>query len=176
MWQLFLLFLCALGTAYPQKLTITVNISEQKLYLINSDKLMKQYTISTSGRGIGDEPGSYKTPLGKHRIHKKIGAGAPLGTIFKTGINTKKRAPISTQSVPGIQQQDLITTRIFQLEGLEKQNHHSFSRGIWIHGTPYEGDIGTPCSHGCVRMRNKDICELYDLVSPGIIVDIIAHS
>ena len=158
---------------YATASSLRVNIAQQKMYFMQPGKPIKQYTISTSGYGIGGQCNSNRTPLGKHRIHKKIGAGAPLGTIFKTGINTKKRAPIFTKSVPLPEQQDLITTRIFQLEGLEERNKHSFARGIWVHGTPYEGDIGTPCSHGCVRMRNADICELYELVTPGMLVDIV---
>lgn len=174
MWQLFIALIWIMhSVANNQQPSLIVKINEQCLYLVRKGKVVKQYAISTSGTGIGDEPGSYKTPLGKHRIHKKIGAGTPVGTIFKTGINTKRQAQIFTQSVPLKDQEDLITTRIFQLEGLEEKNKHSFARGIWVHGTPYEGNIGKPCSHGCMRMRNHDICELYELIEPGTILDIV---
>lgn len=130
------------------------------------------FPISTSGYGIGKQCNN-NTPLGKHRIHKKIGAGAPIGTIFKSTINTKKIAKIHTSFIPQEKQIDLITTRIIQLDGLEERNRNSFQRGIWIHGTPYEGNIGTSCSHGCIRMKNKDICKLFDLIQEGMILEIV---
>lgn len=165
-----------LSSALYAQRSMHVNIAQQRLYLTDEGKIVKRYPISTSGYGIGRtsaEQNNNKTPLGRHRIRCKIGAGAPHGTVFKTAINTKKIAPIFKKPVPQEQQQDLITTRIFQLDGLEERNRHSSRRGIWVHGTPYEGNIGTACSHGCVRMRNKDMCELYELVEPGMILDIV---
>jgi lipoprotein-anchoring transpeptidase ErfK/SrfK len=163
-------------TTQGQRADIVVSIQEQTMSVMRHGKLMKRYPISTSGYGIGDKPDSYKTPLGKHRVVCKVGAGEPIGTIFKTAINTQKKAPIFIQQVPQEEQKDLITTRIIQLDGLEERNKHSYKRGIWIHGTPYEGNIGTPSSHGCVRMRNQDICELYEYIKPEMIVDIVLHS
>jgi lipoprotein-anchoring transpeptidase ErfK/SrfK len=157
----------------PLGYRIDVSIAQQQLCVKKNNKIIKTYPISTSGYGVGSKVNSNFTPLGKHTICAKIGAGAPIGTIFKAGIQTKRNATIHTNSVPNEKQEDFITTRVFQLQGEEAQNANSFSRGIWVHGTPYEGDIGRPCSHGCVRMKNKDIIELFELITlntPLIIV------
>lgn len=170
---LFLVNILVLCCAAFATKNIVVSIAQQSLTLLHNNQVLKTYTISTSGTGIGDVPDSNCTPLGKHRIHAKIGSQEPLGMIFKGGVATGRSAKIYTTHVPKSLQEDLITTRVMQLQGLEEQNKHSYSRGIWIHGTPYEGDIGTPCSHGCVRMRNKDIVELFELVDNNTIVNIV---
>lgn len=167
------LFLCGIACDNTYAMRIEVSIAKQKLYLKQDNKIVKTYPVSTSGYGIGSTVNSNFTPLGKHTVCAKLGAGAPMGTIFKGGIQTKRKATIHTKSVPTAEQEDFITTRVLQLKGEEKQNENSFARGIWVHGTPYEGDIGSPCSHGCVRMKNKDIVELFELVpvnTPLIIV------
>lgn len=153
---------------------IKVHISSQTLQLYKNEFLIKSYPVSTAKNGIGNESGSNKTPLGLHQICEKIGADAKLGTIFKAGINTGRRAVINGENPDD----DLITTRILKIKGLEDglnygDNVDSFRRGIWIHGTPEEKRIGTPASHGCIRMNNKDISELYDLVQEEVIVRIM---
>lgn len=173
MFNLIFALCCLYTTCASAQLSLRVIIAQQTMHLEQDGTPIKNYIISTSGYGIGGERNSNRTPLGKHRVVCKVGAGAPQGTIFKTAINTKKKAPIFRKSVPMEKQQDLITTRVIQLEGLEERNKHSYQRGIWIHGTPYEGDIGTACSHGCVRMYNKDICELYEYIKPGMLLDIV---
>lgn len=159
----------------PGQFVILVSVSKQKLYLIKGEKLVKVYVISTSKYGIGNEEGSNKTPLGTHRICEKIGKNAKIGTIFKTGINTRRIAKIYTDSTD--LEEDLITTRIMWLEGLEAginkgKGIDSYKRHIYIHGTSEEGLIGQPASHGCIRMRNKDVIEIFDLVSKGTLVEI----
>ena len=150
---------------------IKVKISEQKLYLISGNKLIKDFPISTSRYGIGNKISSNKTPLGLHRIVSKVGRNACLGAVFKRRRNTGKIARINKDSG------DLITTRILRLEGLQRginkgKGIDSFRRGIYIHGTPEEKLIGKPASHGCIRMRNSDIIRLYRLVRRGTLVEI----
>jgi lipoprotein-anchoring transpeptidase ErfK/SrfK len=150
---------------------IKVKISEQKLYLISDNKVIKDYSISTSKYGIGNKSGSNKTPLGLHRIVSKIGRNARIGAIFKRRRNTGKIARVNKGSG------DLIITRILRLEGLQRgvnksKDIDSFRRYIYIHGTPEEKLIGKPASHGCIRMRNSDIMKLYNLVKRGTSVEI----
>ena len=154
---------------------ILVSISKQKLYLIKGGKVVKIYLVSTSKYGIGNEEGSNKTPLGTHCICEKIGKNAKIGTIFKMGINTRRIAEIYIDSTD--LEEDPITTRIMWLEGLEAginrgKGIDSYKRHIYIHGTPEEGLIGQPASHGCIRMRNKDVVELFNLVSKGTLVEV----
>ena len=140
---------------------VLVDVSEQKLYLLEGGKILKTYPVSTSKFGVGNRQNSGKTPLGWHRVAKKIGAGAALNTIFRNRINTGKFF-ISAASGD-----DLVTTRILWLEGMEPgvnkgKRIDSFKRLIYIHGTAEENLIGTPASHGCIRMKNKDVVELFD--------------
>ncbi|MFN2541329.1 MAG: L,D-transpeptidase family protein, partial [Chthoniobacterales bacterium] len=104
--------------------------------------------------------GSFKTPLGRFRIAEKIGHTAAPGTIFKA------RVPLHP-SDPLPETEDLITSRILWLDGLDADNANSRVRYIYIHGTKHEDRIGTLDSHGCIRMRNADIIELFDLVEEG---------
>ncbi|WKN44353.1 L,D-transpeptidase [Tunicatimonas pelagia] len=152
---------------------IKVSVAEQKLYLMEGGQPLKQYPVSTSAYGIGSKAGSNKTPLGKHEVISKFGDNAPLGTIFRSRINTGRTAKIYTDDTD--LEQDDVTTRILRLTGLEPGKNQgsgvdSFSRYIYIHGTPEEGLIGRPASHGCIRMKNTDVVELYDLVDEGTLV------
>ncbi|MDD4980796.1 MAG: L,D-transpeptidase [Candidatus Omnitrophica bacterium] len=149
---------------------ISVRISKRKLNVFFGKELIKSYSISTSKYGIGNKVGSNKTPLGLHQIVSKIGKNALSGTIFKRRRNTGKIARSRNGG-------DFITTRILRLAGLEKginkgKGIDSFERGIYIHGTPEENLIGRPASHGCIRMKNRDIIELFDLVKRSTIVKI----
>lgn len=154
---------------------IIVKISQQKLYLFEKERILKVYPVSSSRFGIGNESGSYKTPLGLHKISNKIGRNASMGTIFLKRRNTGKVAIIRKREVN--HPQDLITTRILRLEGLEIGVNRgagidSFQRCIYIHGTQNEGLIGKPVSHGCIRMKNKDVAELFSLVKRNTLVNI----
>lgn len=149
---------------------IHISILDQKLTLYKRGKIFKTYAISSSKYGEGAQQGSGKTPLGKHRIDQKIGAHTPLGTIFKARRNTQKIAEIHTDPVDV--EEDLVTTRILWLKGLEAGKNlgdgvDSFKRYIYIHGTNEEGLIGKKASHGCIRMKNSDVVELFDQVSEG---------
>ena len=151
---------------------IEVVISKQRLFLKDKARLLVSYPISTSKYGIGNKSGSNKTPLGWHRIVSRLGRNAPLGAIFKRRRNTGK---IFNGCKGG---SDLITTRILRLEGLEKglnrgKDIDSFQRCIYIHGTLEESLIGNPASHGCIRMKNRDVIKLFKLVKRGTLVKIM---
>ena len=98
-----------------------------------------------------------KTPLGKFRVAEKIGHGAPAGTIFKSRVALEPGEPLPDT-------EDFVTSRILWLDGLEEHNANTRDRFIYIHGTKHENKIGEPDSHGCIRMRNDDVIELFDLV------------
>lgn len=121
------------------------------------DGLTKMYPISTSRFGLGMEEGSMKTPLGRFRVAEKIGSDAPLGTVFR---NREPIGPLEELS----QDDDLVMSRILWLDGIEEQNANTRARYIYIHGTNHEDKIGEPASHGCIRMRNTDLVELFSLV------------
>jgi lipoprotein-anchoring transpeptidase ErfK/SrfK len=167
----------ACGTASAGECRLVVDVSDQALYLYDGAALVKRYPVSTSKYGTGNKQGSFQTPLGRHRVKKKIGAGAPSGTIFKNRVNTRAVAVIerTSRGAP----EDFVTSRILWLEGLEPGKNRgrlidSFKRFIYIHGTASEGLIGRTASNGCVRMTNRDVIDLYDRVPPGAKVDIRA--
>lgn len=156
----------------PGHYAIIISVSQQRLYLIKGKKIIKQYPVSTSKYGIGNRDGSYKTPLGVHQISSKIGKNARINEIFKSRRRTGKIAHASVCA-----DKDVITTRILRLEGLEPgvnkgKKIDSYKRCIYIHGTAAENLIGKPASHGCIRMKNKDVVELFTLVKKGILVEI----
>jgi len=155
---------------------IYVNPHEQKLLLLKSKQIVRWFLISTAIAGIGTKENSLQTPYGLHKIEKKIGDETPNGAIFKNRVLTGEITKIYTDRTK--LDQDFITTRILWLQGLEASINQgdgidSFQRYIYIHGTPEEGLIGEPASHGCVRMKNLDILELYNLVSAGTFVYIL---
>ncbi len=108
-----------------------------------------------------------KTPVGRFRIAEKIGAGHPMDTAYNS------REPVRA-SAKTLQAEDLVMSRILWLDGLESANANTFARYIYIHGTNHEEQIGEPASHGCIRMRNVDVAELFDLVQVNTPVVIAA--
>ena len=158
------------------KLFLIVYPPLQKMYLIKDYDIIDTYNISTSKYGIGCKANSNKTPYGTHIIKEKIGQGATLGTIFKQRKNTGEIAVIYKDKTDS--ELDYVTTRIMWLDGMNKGvnkggNVDSYSRYIYIHGTPEEGLIGVPSSHGCIRMNNKEVIELFDRLDLNTIVHII---
>ena len=152
------------------ELEIVVDISEQRLFIIDSGHVKESFPVSTSKYGEGEEQNSYKTPLGKHEIKEKIGEGAKINTIFVARLDTKKESEIIV--LPKDTEDDHVTSRILWLDGLEEglnkgQGVDSYNRYIYIHGTHEEGLIGTKASHGCIRMFNNDVIYLYDIVEKG---------
>ena len=168
------LFLLAAATVLVASCTtpdtrhrIVVSIPEQRLGLLDNGALVATYPVSTSKFAIGDAPGSRATPLGELQIEKKIGGGAVSGTVFKD------RRPTGEVLVPDAPGRDPIVSRILWLRGLEAQNANAYSRYIYIHGSAEERNIGKRASYGCIRMRSRDVIQLYDIVGYGARVTIV---
>ncbi len=147
--------------------SIRVRITDQQLDLLENDQSVATYSVSTSKFGLGTEPGSFRTPLGRFEICEMIGAGSPPGAIFK---GRRLTGSIACQGGD----EDHILTRILRLAGCDSENANTRDRAIYIHGTNQENQIGSPASHGCIRMRNADIIELFDKIQPGTPVEILA--
>lgn len=140
---------------------LLIDISKQILYHVNKSDISSIYPVSTSKYGTGNKQGSLKTPTGIHIVYDKIGENAPMYRIFKNRQDTK------TDWDGHSKEDNLILTRILRLKGLEKgincgKGIDSLKRYIYIHGTNREDKIGTPLSHGCVCMKNRDIIELFN--------------
>jgi lipoprotein-anchoring transpeptidase ErfK/SrfK len=148
-------------------LKLIVHVDRQRAELVVDDKLEKIYIVSTAARGVGCEENSFKTPPGLFAVSEKIGLDAVPGTVFKNRVPTgeiwsnDKANPL--RSVPD----DLILSRILWLEGREAHNLNTKNRYIYIHGTNHEDALGVPASQGCIRMRNDDVVELFDLLPVG---------
>jgi lipoprotein-anchoring transpeptidase ErfK/SrfK len=140
--------------------TIHVSIRDQRLTLNEDEQPIRTYPVSTSRFGVGTEEGSLKTPTGRFRVAQKIGGGMPSDTVFVG------RVPLKPDDVfPPTE--DLVMSRILWLDGLDEHNANTQDRFIYIHGTRHEDKIGEAASHGCVRMRNEDVIELFELVDEG---------
>lgn len=149
---------------------IDIDISQQRLYLKKNDDLIKSYPISSSKYGEGSTENSNMTPLGLHVIKEKIGTDVPINTLFISRINTKRT--VNIENSRNKTKDDHITSRILWLDGLEEGKNKgkgvdSYSRYIYIHGTHEEGLIGEKASHGCIRMLNNDVIDLYNYVNIG---------
>lgn len=146
---------------------IYVRVSDQQLLHVRRGRLVAQYPVSTARNGIGSIQGSERTPTGLMRISAKIGDGVPAWGILRERCFTGELAA-SGSTAAG----DVITSRILWLEGTEDGLNKGGAqdtkvRHIYIHGTADEAYIGTPRSHGCVRMRNSDVIALFEAVAPG---------
>lgn len=156
---------------------IRINIAKQVLELLDDDHLVMTYPVSTARNGVGEQSGSFCTPRGRHLIRARIGAGQPLNMVFSGRRPTGEiYSPELAQAFPG---RDWILSRILWLSGCEPGFNRlgavdTMRRYIYIHGAADEASIGSPVSHGCVRMRSRDIIELFDLVPAGTQVDIVA--
>lgn len=155
---------------------VFVSIKQQRLYLIRYGHMVTSYPISTSRYGVGNRINSQKTPTGVHWIKKKMGNHTPINGILKGGVYTGAQAQLEYQ--PSRTDSDHVTTRALWLEGMEYLKNKggkvdSYQRHIYIHGTHEEGLIGKPASHGCIRMKNYDVKELFDLVETGLYVLIL---
>ncbi|MEO8417850.1 MAG: L,D-transpeptidase [Methylophilaceae bacterium] len=157
---------------------IEISIAKQHLTVLNeASMLLAQYPISTSLKGAGEQKGSYQTPRGVHVVRAKIGADQPINSVF---VGRRPTGEIWTPEL-GLQYpaRDWILTRILWLSGCEVGmnrlgNVDSMQRYIYIHGTPDSEPMGEPQSHGCVRMRNADVIDLFELVplhTPVLITD-----
>ena len=148
---------------------VVVRVKEQVADVFRKGELIRTFQVSTGKNGLGSERGSLKTPMGKLRVAQKVGAGHPIGTVFKERVPTGE---IWSADGPPVDQ-DLITTRILWLEGLEPHNANTWERMVYFHGTNQEHLIGTPASHGCIRLTNRDVLEFFDLVPEGAEVQVI---
>ena len=148
---------------------VVISIADQKLALVEDGAPVAQFPVSTSKFGVGDRPGSYATPLGLLEIASKIGANAPLGTVFKSRVQTGEVLR------PNARGRDPIVTRILWLRGLEGRNARAYDRGIYIHGTPVERLIGRPASYGCIRMRSRDVAHLFNAVTVGTRIAVVTY-
>lgn len=151
-----------------------ISISQQ-LLKCHSSSGVRRYAVSTALKGVGERMGSFQTPRGQHVIRAKIGAGCPPGAVF---VGRRPTGEIYTPELGlAAPQRDWILSRILWLSGREPGrnrggNVDTLRRFIYIHGSPDEGEFGLPRSHGCIRMRNTDIVELFDLVETGDSVEI----
>ncbi len=155
---------------------IEIKIDSQYLDIINNSRVkIKSYQISSAKNGVGQNRGSFCTPLGKHVIRAKIGEGQPVNTVFI------RRRPTGEIYSPSLGEKypdrDWILTRILWLSGCEPGFNRlgtvdTMRRFIYIHGSPDSIDIGRPGSIGCIRMLNTDLLELFDLTDVGTEVNI----
>jgi L,D-transpeptidase YbiS len=150
-------------------MNIEIDTQKQTLTVLEDGRTIKQYTVSTSKNGLGEKNGSFCTPRGRHIVRAKLGAGQPLGSVFV------RRRPTGEVWTPELHARypgrDWILTRILWLSGRERGKNRlgevdTMRRYIYIHGTPDTAELGRPGSIGCVRMRNRDVAELFDLVPP----------
>jgi lipoprotein-anchoring transpeptidase ErfK/SrfK len=146
---------------------LVVSVADQKLAVVVNGKIYKEYRISTSRYGEGDNWGSWRTPTGVLQIAGKIGASAPSGAVFHDRQVTGEVLPANA---PG---RDPIVSRIIWLRGLEEANRNAYKRCIYIHGTPQEDFLGRKASFGCIRMRSADVIEVFNWVNVGTPVSIL---
>ena len=149
------------------RIVLLVSIPEQKLAIVKNGKVCRTYKISTSRYGEGDAIGSRRTPTGHLIVATKIGASVPSGGVFHRRRYTGEVLPVNA---PG---RDPIVSRIIWLRGLEYTNKNSFHRCIYIHGTPREDSLGAKVSYGCIRMRSRDVIELFNWIAVGTEVAIV---
>jgi lipoprotein-anchoring transpeptidase ErfK/SrfK len=157
------------------KTRITVSLADQSLTLWEGSRAAAEWAVSTARRGAGEQSGSEQTPRGRHVIRARIGAGLPAGAVLVG------RRPTGEIWSPGLARRephrDWILSRILWLSGCEPGRNRlgdvdSMRRFIYIHGTPDTEPMGVPASHGCIRMRNDAVIELFERVRPGTVVTI----
>lgn len=160
----------------PTDVEIRIDLAAQRLSLVEGGRITREYAVSTAVNGPGECRDSECTPRGRHEICEKIGAGSPENTVFVG------RRPTGELWTPGLAAafpgRDWILTRILWLGGCEPGRNlgggvDTKSRYIYIHGAPETMAMGAPGSHGCIRMRNRDVVDLFDRVSEGtqVIID-----
>ena len=149
----------------PSRLLV-VDVERQRAVLLEGGEARCAWPVSTARAGIGGAQGSYRTPPGWHRVHRRIGEDAPSGSVFVS------REPTGETWTGEARDDDLILTRILTLDGLEDgvnrgPGHDSLERYIYLHGTNHERLLGRPVSHGCVRLANGDIRGLFEGMREG---------
>ena len=155
---------------------IVIDLAQQTLHL---PKYNKFYVISSGKNGIGEQENSGKTPRGWHQVAQKIGVDLKKNAVF---IARQPTGEVYDQKLAQqFPQRDWILSRILWLDGLEDGFNHgngcdTFKRYIYIHGTPDTEPMGIPMSHGCIRMKNDEIIELFELISEQALVYISEHT
>jgi lipoprotein-anchoring transpeptidase ErfK/SrfK len=147
--------------------SVIISVRDQKLMLLQNGYRVGTYPVSTSKFGLGDNRGAMATPIGAMAVAQKIGDHAPPGAVFH---NRRFTGEILQPNAPG---RDPIVSRIIWLRGLEPSTGNAFSRCIYIHGTAEERTIGKPASYGCIRMKSKDVIDLYNQLPIGSIVRVV---
>lgn len=156
---------------------IEISIPEQSLALLEDGHVLRRYSVSTSRNGPGEREGSFCTPRGEHVVRAKVGAGQPIKAVF---VERRPTGEIWTPELAErFPERDWILTRILWLSGREPGKNRlgkvdTMRRCIYIHGSPDTAQMGKPGSIGCIRMRNADIAELFELVPPYSPVRIVA--
>ena len=140
---------------------LVVSIDDQELKVLEGGECLRRYNVSTATKGMGFLINSYRTPTGRFRISEKIGDAEPGGTIFKA------RVPVGKWQPGDAREEDLILSRILRLDGMDRENANTLERNIYIHGTNHEELLGQPASHGCIRLGNEAMIELFNLVAEG---------
>jgi UDP-N-acetylmuramate--alanine ligase len=153
----------------PGARILVVDTARQRLGLLEGGRLSFETVISTAKNGLGCEENSYRTPTGWHRIHARVGAGAESGAVFRSRVATGE----VWRGEP--RDEDLILTRVLTLDGLEEgwnrgPGRDSLARFIYLHGTNQESQLGSPVSHGCVRLANAEVADLFERVAEGDLV------
>lgn len=156
---------------------ILIGIHSQTLKLVDEEgSVLEAYSISSAAKGAGEQRGSLMTPRGRHVVRAKIGSGMPMNTVF---VGRRPTGELHTPELSAkFPDRDWILTRILWLSGLEKGFNRlgevdTMRRYIYIHGCPEGTEMGKPGSHGCIRMRNDEIVDLYDRIPIGTEVDIL---
>ena len=151
---------------------LLVHSKGQTALLYENERVIARYKVSTAANGLGCEPNSNCTPHGRLVIAEKIGSDLPEGTVLR---NRKSKGEVwsPTSSGPSASpEEDLVLTRVLWLAGQESHNVNTLERHIYVHGTNHESHLGFPVSHGCIRVSNKDIVELFDLLKVGDEVEV----
>ena len=176
MKKLFLANIIFWSITLDGSVSIDIEISSQRLFLKENGQIIRSFPVSSSAFGEGQIENSLKTPYGKHKIKTKIGTNVDKNDFFISRQHISQSATIIHEVVDS--KDDFITSRIMWLEGEEEGFNKggsvdSFKRYIYIHGTHEEGLIGQKASHGCIRMLNHDVIELFELVDEGTVVNIL---
>jgi len=143
-----------------------ISVADQKMRIKENGRIIREFPVSTSKFGLGDEFNSYRTPLGIFEVAQRIGHNVPVGGIFFRRHFTGKYYDVSDPRIERLSR-DSILSRIIWLRGLEEKNRNAYLRGIYIHGTNQESLVGRPVSYGCIRMKNRDVVEAFDLLTEG---------
>jgi lipoprotein-anchoring transpeptidase ErfK/SrfK len=160
----------------PSRAELVISLTRQTLQVLSAGRVEREVLVSTSRYGPGERRGSLCTPRGLHVIRAKIGQGLPVGAVLRGRRPTGEVfSPALHRAEPG---RDWILSRILWLSGLERGRNRlgevdTMRRYIYIHGTPDHEPMGVPFSHGCIRMRNADVCWLFDAVTPGTRVNLV---